>query len=148
METPDDLLTIVLDDAMPYQVVKIGAQLPTMIQLQLSAFLREFKDVFSWTCSEMSGTDPDVIVLRLNDEKNITTNVELRRTLNGERYLFINKEVEKLITANFIKAKFPKLVSNVVLVKKPNGRWRLSKTTNISTKPKRKFHSAYNLTIG
>ena len=33
VETPDDLVPIVLDDATPDQVVKVGAQLPTEIQL-------------------------------------------------------------------------------------------------------------------
>ena len=58
VETPDDLTPIVLDDAKPDQVVKIGAQLPPDIKLELAAFLREHKDVFAWTHADMPGIDP------------------------------------------------------------------------------------------
>ncbi|RYE03027.1 MAG: hypothetical protein EOP33_09865, partial [Rickettsiaceae bacterium] len=126
VDTPDDLTSIVLDEAKPDQVVKIGAQLPLAIKTQLASFLREFKDVFAWTHADMPGIDPDVIVHRLNDDKTIAEKVQARRAFNPERYLAINEEVEKLLSAGFIReAKYPKWVANVVMVKKPNGKWRI-----------------------
>ena len=66
----------------------------------------------------MPGIDPDVIVHRLNDDKNIAEKVQARRAFNPIRYLVINKEVEKLLSAVFIReAKYPKWVANVVMVK-------------------------------
>ena len=74
----------------------------------------------------MPGIDPEVIVHRLNDDPKVAEKVQARRTFNPERYLAINEEVEKLLTANFIReAKYPKWVANVVMVKKPNGKWRI-----------------------
>ena len=45
---------------------------------------------------------------------------------NLERYTAINEEVEKLLTANFIReVHYPEWLANVVMVKKPNGKWRI-----------------------
>ena len=66
VETPDDLVPIVLDGAEPDQVVKIGAQVTTEIRLQLAAFLREFKDVFAWTNIDMLWIDLEIMVHHLN----------------------------------------------------------------------------------
>ena len=126
VETPDDLIPVVLDDGKPDQVVKIGAQLTPEIRQELSTFLREHKDVFAWTHADMPGIDPEVIVHRLNDDKDFAARVQPRRTFSGDRYLAIGEEVDKLLAANFIReAKHPKWVSNVVMVKKPNGKWRI-----------------------
>ena len=49
-----------------------------------------------------------------------------RRCFNQERYEAINVEVKKLLRAGFIReAKYPEWISNVVLVKKANGKWRM-----------------------
>ena len=83
--------------------MKIFAQLPLAIKTQLASFLRELNDVFAWTHADMPGIDRDVIVHRLNDDKNIAEKVQARRTFNPERYLAINEEVEKLLSAGFIR---------------------------------------------
>ena len=45
---------------------------------------------------------------------------------NQERYEVINDEVEKLLKAWFIhEVNYPEWISNVVLVKKANGKWRM-----------------------
>ena len=37
-----------------------------------------------------------------------------------------NEEVEKLLVAKFIReVHYPELLGNVVMVKKPNGKWRI-----------------------
>ena len=75
VKTPEDLMPVLLDDAKPDQVIKIGAQLPNNIQLELTAFLREHKDVFAWTHADMPGIDPEIMVHRLNDDKRIPKRV-------------------------------------------------------------------------
>ena len=71
VKTPDDLVPVVMDDAKPDQVVKIGAQLPSEVRTQLATFLREHKDVFAWIHADMPGIDPEIIVHRLNDDKRV-----------------------------------------------------------------------------
>lgn len=49
-----------------------------------------------------------------------------RRCFNQERYEAINAEVEKLLKTGFLReTKYPEWISNVVLVKKANGKWRM-----------------------
>lgn len=45
-------------------------------------------------------------------------------SFNPERYEELKKEVKKLINNNFIReATYPKWISNLILVKKQNGKW-------------------------
>ena len=78
VETPDDLVPVVLDDAKPDQVVKVGAQLPSETRIELAAFLREHKDVFAWTHADMPGIDPEIMVHHLNDDKRVTESTQPR----------------------------------------------------------------------
>lgn len=49
-----------------------------------------------------------------------------KRNFNIYRYQAINEEVEKLLKAGFFREVHdPKLLANVVLVKKANGKWRV-----------------------
>ncbi|KAJ4715114.1 Retrovirus-related Pol polyprotein from transposon opus [Melia azedarach] len=49
-----------------------------------------------------------------------------RRAFNQERYDAIKEEVDKLLRAGFIReSEYPDWVFNVVLVRKPNGKWRM-----------------------
>lgn len=49
-----------------------------------------------------------------------------RRSFNLERYEAIAKEVDKLLKARFTReVHYPTWLANVVMVKKPNGKWRI-----------------------
>ena len=123
VEASSDLVPIVLDDAKPEHIVMIGAHLSAILKCQLGSTLREHKDVFAWMNVDMPGIDPEVIAHRLNVLIGEKGKIQKRRSFNPERYLVINEEVEKLITAKFVcEAKFPNWVSNVVMVKKSNGK--------------------------
>ena len=62
---------VILDEAKPVRIVKIGAGLPAMIKGQLIAFLQEYKDVFAWSHEDMPGIDPNIIVHRLNVDRHV-----------------------------------------------------------------------------
>ena len=52
--------------------------------------------------------------------------IQKRRHLGAERSSAAVAEVKKLLDAGFIReCHYPEWVSNVVLVKKPNGTWRM-----------------------
>ena len=53
---------VCLDNTYPERTVEIGAELPIMVQTQLEAFFREYKDVFAWSHEDMTGIDPNVMV--------------------------------------------------------------------------------------
>ena len=51
--------------------------------------------------------------------------IQRKRLFGHERQMAIKEEVGKLLAAGFIReTKYPEWLSNVVLVKKANGKWR------------------------
>ena len=85
--------------------------------------LRAHADVFAWTHEDMSGIDLEVACHRLAIRKGARPVRQKRRCFNEEKYEAINIEVEKLLKARFIReVNYPEWISNVVLVKKANGK--------------------------
>uniref|UniRef100_A0A2N9G1P7 Uncharacterized protein n=1 Tax=Fagus sylvatica TaxID=28930 RepID=A0A2N9G1P7_FAGSY len=84
------------------------------------------EDVFAWTHEDMPGIDPSVICHRLNIDPSIRPIKQKRRVFAPDRNQAISDEVEKLLTAGFIReVYYPDWLANVVMVKKPNGKWRM-----------------------
>jgi len=110
----------------PGKKVRIGSQLLQLVKEDLVTFLKHNSDVFSWSHEDMPGIDPSVIVHKLNVELNRRPVKQRRRTFAAERNQAIVEEVEKLLKAGFIReVDYPEWLSNVVLVKKSNGKWRM-----------------------
>ena len=78
-----------------------------------------------WSRADMIGIDPELACHRLNidpKEKSIRQKI---RALNTKRYTALKEEVDKLISNRSIKKiKYLSWVANLVLVKKPNGKWQ------------------------
>ena len=78
---------------------------------------------FAWTHADMLGIDLEVACHRLAIKKGARMIRQKRRCFNQERYEARNGEVEKLLKAGFIReVNYPEWISNVVLVKKANGK--------------------------
>ena len=89
-------------------------------------FLKNNSDVFAWTHEDMPGIDPSVICHKLNIDPSIRPIKQKRRVFAPDRNQAISDEVEKLLTAGFIReVYYPDWLANVVMVKKPNGKWRM-----------------------
>ena len=74
----------------------------------------------------MPGIDPEVACYKLAIKKGARAVRQKRMCFNQERYEGINGEVEKLLKVGFIReVNYPEWISNVVLVKKANGKWRM-----------------------
>ena len=74
----------------------------------------------------MPGIDPSIIVHRLNVDPAHKPVIQKHQRFNSERYTTINKEVEKLLIAKFIReVHYPEWLANVVMVKKSNEKWRI-----------------------
>lgn len=68
---------------------------------------------------------PEVMSHSLNIDLEYSPKRKKWRVMNAERYEVLKEEVDKLIRNNFIKeSKYPDWVSNLVLVKKSNEKWR------------------------
>ena len=74
----------------------------------------------------MLGTAPTVMEHRLNVDPHHRPIIQKKRHMGPERTAAANAEVQKLLEAGFIReCQYPEWIWNVVLMKKPNGMWRM-----------------------
>ena len=74
----------------------------------------------------MPGIDPDITFHALMADPKFKPVSQKRRSFNTERYQAIAVEIGKLLGAGFIRnLDYNEWLSNVVLVKKKDGRWRM-----------------------
>ena len=74
----------------------------------------------------MPSIDPGIITHRLNICPSFKPVRQKKRVFAPERDKTINEEVQKLMAAKFIReVYYPDWLANVVMVKKPNGKWRM-----------------------
>ncbi|GAU30613.1 hypothetical protein TSUD_62330 [Trifolium subterraneum] len=110
----------------PTKGVKIGADLPDLVKRQLKACLRENVELFACSAAEMPGIDPEVACHQLTIDPRASAVVQRRRKQSPEKAEAARKAVKDLLEANFIaEAQYTTWLSNVVLVKKSNGKWRM-----------------------
>ena len=122
----EELDTIKLEDGSPEKTTKIGADLPPQIRKSLIQFLRNNKDVFTWSHEDMPGINPSIISHKLNINPTLRPVKQRCRVFSPERNDAVLEEVDKLLMANFIREVFyPDWLANVVMVKKNTRKWRM-----------------------
>ncbi|XP_065045855.1 uncharacterized protein LOC103989797 [Musa acuminata AAA Group] len=110
----------------PDRMVKIGSELPEQEWEQLIGFLQENVDVFAWSPSDMMGIDPKIAQHHLNISPNARPVRQKPRRQAPDRQLAVRDEVQRLLSTGFIEeVKYPRWLSNVVLVNKSNGSGRM-----------------------
>ena len=114
-----------MDDKEPSKVLKIGKNLSEEVREEISEFLSQNLDVFAWAHSDIEGIHPSVISHHLNIDPSKKPIRQKKRAMDAERYHALKEEVDKLPSCDFIKESFyPFWLTNLVLVKKANGKWR------------------------
>ncbi|XP_059451437.1 uncharacterized protein LOC132182235 [Corylus avellana] len=109
------------------KVVKIGSQLSSEVREGLVTFLKENQEVFAWTHEDTPGISPKDVLHQLNVDSSMKLVKQKRRKFAPERNMAIAEEVEKLLRARFIEeVHYSDRLANVVLVKKSNGKWKMS----------------------
>lgn len=74
----------------------------------------------------MPGIPEDVALHRLNIKPGVCTVKQKRRVFLEEKQQAIDKELDRLLAAGFIKeVQFPRWIAKAVLVKKINRKWRV-----------------------
>jgi hypothetical protein len=87
-------------------------------------FLLEFRDCFAWSYKEMPGLHPQVATHKLSIDPMFRPVKQQPHRFRPELQNDIIAEVEKLITAGFIKeAQYPRWLTNIVPVAKKNGKY-------------------------
>ena len=105
------------------KTTRIGTTLSPKMRTRLIHFLKENLDVFMWSHEDMPGISPKVIQHKLNVDLEKKPIQQRRRVFALERNQAITNEVNKLLSAGFIReVYYPKWLANVVLVKKANGK--------------------------
>ena len=126
VEPSEELNAIVLDDEHPEKTTRIRVNLSTQTRKSIVHFLKNNKDVFAWSHEDMPDIDPSVISHKLNVNPCLRPIKQKRRVFAPGRNNAIMEEVDKLLTANFIRKVFyPNWLANVIMVKKANGKWRM-----------------------
>jgi hypothetical protein len=92
----------------------------------LVALLTEFREVFAWSVYEAPGVCSSLACHSLNIFPEAKPVTQKRRKLAPERAEIIMEEVNRLLDANFIRpVQYPTWLSNTVVAKKMNGKWRI-----------------------
>ncbi|KAL0412313.1 UNVERIFIED_CONTAM: hypothetical protein Slati_3821000 [Sesamum latifolium] len=93
---------------------------------ELVQCLQHSADIFAWTPQDLEGIDPRVITHHLNIDSSIKLVKQKKRHFGTEKNKIIQAEVDKLMVAEHIEGiQFLEWLSNVVLVPKPGGKWRM-----------------------
>ena len=110
----------------PEKYFMISRELSSANRTELIDFLTSNIDVFTWDPYEVPGVDPDYIQHRLNVDphsKPVQQKVKRAAPIHAEA---IQKEVQRLLQARTIRElQYPTWLSNTVVVKKKNGKWRV-----------------------
>ena len=89
-------------------------------------FFRENLDVFAWSAAEMSSIPSSIISHSLNINPVVRPIKQKKRKLGLERLIAVRQETSKLLKDDFIsEVHYPDWLSNVVMVKKANEKWRM-----------------------
>nr|XP_017233146.1 PREDICTED: uncharacterized protein LOC108207198 [Daucus carota subsp. sativus] len=99
----EDLIPIPLYIEEPEKVTYVGALLQEDLKQELVKFLRNNRDVFSWTAADMPGIDPLFMTHKLNVNPERKPIKQKKRNFVPERQEAIKQEVDKLLEAGFIE---------------------------------------------
>ncbi|RDY01550.1 hypothetical protein CR513_15106, partial [Mucuna pruriens] len=108
------------------KTTKIGTAMnPKEVDL-LVTFLKANHDVFAWSAKDMPGVDPEFICHRLSIEQGVRPIAHKKRKQGEEKRRAAREEMRKLVSVGFVQeVQYPTWLANVVMVKKPSGKWRM-----------------------
>ncbi|XP_020208608.1 uncharacterized protein LOC109793553 [Cajanus cajan] len=125
IEPAEDLVPFQLGRK-PEQVTHMGSQLSAGDSNQVKRAVRDNKDLFAWTTSDMPGIDPKFLCHRLALCRGARPVAQKKRKMGDEKRKVADAEVKKLLQAKFIReVTYTTWLANVVLVKKSNEKWRM-----------------------
>ncbi|XP_072054986.1 uncharacterized protein [Arachis hypogaea] len=104
----------------------VNRNLPHELKEPLIKAVRVNSDLFAWTPADMPRVDPDFMLHRLAVRSNTKLVAQQRRKMSPKRANKWARQTANLLKAGFIqKLEYPTWLSNMVLVKKANGKWRM-----------------------
>jgi hypothetical protein len=117
---------IQFDSSNPELYFQIGINLSLPDRDEPITLLLEFRDVFTWPVYEAPGVSPNLACHSLAIPPDSKPVQQSRRKLAPERSEIIMEKVRRLLVAEAIRpVLYPTWLSNMVVVKKKNGKWRV-----------------------
>uniref|UniRef100_A0A2N9HX24 Integrase catalytic domain-containing protein n=1 Tax=Fagus sylvatica TaxID=28930 RepID=A0A2N9HX24_FAGSY len=117
---------VFFDPSTPESFFLVGSKLSPLDKEELLQTLIDNRDVFAWSVYDAPGVSPNLACHSLNIEPKHRPVVQKRRKLAPERATIVLEEVERLLASGAIReVQYPCWLSNTVVVKKKNGKWRV-----------------------
>ena len=117
---------VFFDPSTPENFFLIGSKLSPLDRQELLQTLIDNRDVFAWSVYDAPGVSPNLACHSLNIGPEHKPVVQKRRKLAPERATIVLEEVERLLVSGAIReVQYPSWLSNTVVVKKKNGKWRV-----------------------
>ena len=122
----EDPEKVQFDPSNPKLYFLVGTNLPLLDRDELVTLLLYFRDVFTWSVYEASGVSPSLACHSLSISSDTKPIIQRRRKLAPERSKIIMEEVGRLLATDAIRpVQYPTWLSNTVVMKKKNGKWRV-----------------------
>jgi hypothetical protein len=126
IEAEGEFKKVPLDPRVLDRTVCIGAEASQQEQVELLAFLDKNSDIFLWPTSDLVGVNKDIIEHRLQVSPSARPKKQKLRKLSKEKVEATKAEVQRLLDVGFIReVAYPQWLSNVVIVRKKNGKWQM-----------------------
>ncbi|PKA59329.1 RNA-directed DNA polymerase like [Apostasia shenzhenica] len=108
------------------KTVNISSFLNEKQQAEVTALLSGYIDVFAWSLEDVTGMDRAICKHHLNVSQVVTPVTQKKRVMAGERKDAIKEKITKLLGASYIReVQYPRWLTNVVMVRKASGKWRM-----------------------
>jgi hypothetical protein len=89
-------------------------------------FLFNNKDVFAWSVNDLCGVNRDVIEHSLNVDPAIRPRKQRLWKMSDDKVEGARNKVKMLLSAGVIReVTYPEWLTNTIMVKKANGKWRM-----------------------
>jgi len=124
LEAKDELRHAALIDEKRY--TSIGTTMAAADGELIHRTLKKNVDLFAWTAADVPSVNPEIISHRLSVYKEARPVAQKKRNHGEDKRLAARAEAEKLLKVGFIcEARYSTWLANVVMVTKPNDKWRM-----------------------
>jgi hypothetical protein len=118
--------TVPLDSRVPDKMVTISQDLAPNEQEELRLFLNKNSDVFAWRTFDLMGVSRDIIEHKLEVNPLARPRKQRLCKMLDEKIAVAKVKIQRLLDVGFIReVYYPSWLTNVVMVKKKNGKWRM-----------------------
>ncbi|XP_071699819.1 uncharacterized protein [Rutidosis leptorrhynchoides] len=117
---------VIVNPAYPDQKIKVGCNVCADTKKQIVQLLVQYMDVVAWCENDMNGDLHHIAEHRLNVNIALKPVVQKHRGMAPNRAKWLCEEVTKLVRPRILcEVQYQSWIANSVLVKKPDGSWRM-----------------------